>query len=201
MERVKKSFGEVSSGGYTCYVKSMKIASQIISAVTISLVASLVPISNASAADACGEMLMPAAALKQVERGFTSGHAGVDLTAPFGSPVRAAAAGKIVFAGTYFGYGNMIDLQHDDGSVTRYAHLSSFARDAKIGHRYTGGETLGNIGTSGHAHGAHLHFEVRISGRAVDPKPFLSLASCSKQLNVAVEEANAREGRPGGFFQ
>ena len=179
----------------------MKIASQIISAVTISLVAALAPISNASAADACGGMLMPAAALKQVARGFTGSHGGVDLTAPYGSSVRAAAAGKVVFAGTYFGYGNMIDLQHDDGSVTRYAHLSSFARDTKIGHLYSVGETMGNIGTSGHAHGAHLHFEVRINSRAVDPKPFLAMASCPTQPGVAIEEANAREGRPGGFFQ
>lgn len=159
------------------------------------------PVTTAAAADTCGSMLMPASALKQVARGFTAYHSGVDLTAPYGSPVRAAAAGKIVFTGSYFGYGNMIDLQHDDGTVTRYAHLSAFARDAKIGHAYAVGETIGNIGTSGHAHGAHLHFEVRIQGRAVDPKPFLALASCPTQPGVAVEEASAHEGRPGGFFQ
>lgn len=176
-------------------------ASQIISAVTITVMAACMPITTAAAADTCGSMLMPASALKQVARGFTAYHSGVDLTAPYGSPVRAAAAGKIVFTGSYFGYGNMIDLQHDDGTVTRYAHLSAFARDAKIGHAYAVGETIGNIGTSGHAHGAHLHFEVRIQGRAVDPKPFLALASCPTQPGVAVEEASAHEGRPGGFFQ
>src|SRR5277367_4041087 len=69
-------------------------------------------------------MLMPVVKLKQVSRGFgpTPGHGfhtGVDLTAPYGSPVRAAAGGTVVFAGTFFGYGNMIDLRHPDGLVTR----------------------------------------------------------------------------------
>jgi murein DD-endopeptidase MepM/ murein hydrolase activator NlpD len=160
-----------------------------------------VPISAARAAEACSAMLMPAAALKQVGRGVSRTHTGVDLTAPYGSPVRAAAPGKVVFAGTYFGYGNMIDLQHEDGSITRYAHLSTFGRDTKIGHVYATGETMGNIGTTGRAHGAHLHFEVRINGRPVDPKPFLALASCPTQPTVAIEEANARDDRPGGFFQ
>lgn len=163
--------------------------------------AACMPIATAAAADTCGSMLMPASALKQVARGFTPYHSGVDLTAPYGSPVRAAAAGKVVFTGSYFGYGNMVDLQHDDGTVTRYAHLSAFARDSKIGHAYAVGETIGNIGTSGHAHGAHLHFEVRVQGHAIDPKPFLALASCPTQPGVALEEASAREGRPGGFFQ
>ncbi len=163
------------------------------------------PLAPAAAADTCGSMLMPASALKQVARGFTSSHSGVDLTAPYGSPVRAASGGKVVFTGSYFGYGNMVDLQHDDGTVTRYAHLSAFARDAKIGHVYAVGETLGNIGTSGHAHGAHLHFEVRVNGRAIDPKPFLALASCPTQPGgvpgASIEEANARDSRPGGVFQ
>ena len=180
---------------------AMKIASQIISAVTFSLLTAFMPLSHAAAADGCSGMLMPAVALKQVARGFTSGHSGVDLTAPYGSPVRAAAAGKVVFAGTYFGYGNMIDLQHDDGTVSRYAHLSRFGRDTRIGHVYAVGETMGSVGTSGHAHGAHLHFEIRIDGRAVDPKPFLALGGCPTQPGLAVEEANAHEGRPGGFFQ
>jgi murein DD-endopeptidase MepM/ murein hydrolase activator NlpD len=179
----------------------MKHASQIISAVTIALLLGLPPLSQAQAADSCGTMLMPAAALKQVARGFTSYHSGVDLTAPYGSPVRAADAGRVVFAGNYFGYGNMIDLQNDNGTVTRYAHLSKFGKDAKIGHVFSLGEIIGNVGTSGHAHGAHLHFEVRLNGRAVDPKPFLALANCPTQPGIAIEEASAREGRPGGFFQ
>ncbi len=146
-------------------------------------------------------MLMPASALKQVARGFTSYHSGIDLLAPYGSPVRAAATGRVIFSGSYFGYGNMVDLQHADGTVTRYAHLSSFARGAKMGQTLNVGDTLGNIGTSGHAHGAHLHFEVRLAGRAVDPKPFLAMANCPTGPGLTIEEARAPEGRPGGLFQ
>src|SRR5579871_6096591 len=85
---------------------------------------------NARAGIAYRVMLMPVLKLKQVSRGFgpTPGHGfhtGVDLTAPYGSPVQTAAAGTVVFAGTYYGYGNMIDVRHADGLVTRYAHLSA----------------------------------------------------------------------------
>ena len=137
-------------------------------------------------------MLMPAAQLKQVSRGFSNHHSGVDLTAPYGSPVRAAAAGSVIFAGRYFGYGNMIDIRLPDGSVTRYAHLSKFANGLRVGTDVGLGENIGAIGTSGYAHGAHLHFEVRIDGRAVDPEPFLALAQCpTGPSGPAVEEAHA----------
>lgn len=141
----------------------------------------------------CGSMLMPAAQLKTMSRGFSRYHSGVDLTAPYGSPVRAAAPGTVVFAGTYYGYGNMIDIRHDDGAVTRYAHLSKFAKGLRVGTSVNLGEEIGNIGTSGHAHGAHLHFEVRIDGHAVDPAPYLALASCPTGKGFSVEEARAPE--------
>ncbi len=160
-------------------------------------------------ADACGVMLMPAVQLKQVSRGFSSVHSGVDLTAPYGSPVRSAMAGRVIFAGRYFGYGNMVDVQHEGGMVTRYAHLSAFGKDIHPGHAVQTGDELGRIGTSGLAHGAHLHFEVRMAGRAIDPKPYLGLASCILRRDGATEIAHAAEraddmtdeGRPGGVFQ
>lgn len=146
-------------------------------------------------------MLMPAAQLKTTARGFSSFHAGVDLIAPYGSPVRAAMAGRVIFAGVFFGYGNMVDLEHEDGTVTRYGHLSAFAPGLQVGHELAVGETLGRIGTSGHAHGAHLHFEVRVGGRAVNPQPFLASAGCPTSSGTPTEEARAPEGRPGGLFQ
>ena len=156
---------------------------------------------------ACGSMVMPAAALKQVSRGFSSYHSGIDLMAPYGSPIRAAAAGHVVFAGTFFGYGNMIDLVTDSGIVTRYGHMSVFAAGLHAGSRVEMGETIGAIGTSGQAHGPHVHFEVRIGGHAVNPAPYLGLANCptGPKPGVTVEEARAPdapvEGRPGGVFQ
>ncbi len=179
----------------------MKIRSRIVSAVTLLLL--VTGTAQASVEDACGSMLMPAVQLKQVSRGFGPHHSGVDLTAPYGSPVRAALAGQVVFAGVYYGYGNMIDLRHADGTVTRYAHLSAFAPMIKPGRSVATGEVIGRIGTSGLAHGAHLHFEVRVGGRAIDPKPFLALSACPVRKDKLVEEAHAPEGdvRPGGLFQ
>lgn len=130
-------------------------------------------------------MLMPVVKLKQVSRGFgpTPGHGfhtGVDLTAPYGSPVRAAAGGTVLFAGSYYGYGNMLDIRHPNGLVTRYAHLSAFSPGLRVGSAVDSGGMVGAIGTSGYAHGPHLHFEVRVDGKAVDPKPYLALADAPK---------------------
>ncbi len=141
-------------------------------------------------------MLMPVVELKQLARGFGfmqggGFHGGVDLTAPYGSPVRAAAGGVVVFAGSYFGYGNMIDIRHGSGVVTRYAHLSAIARGLRVGNTVAMGTLIGNIGTSGHAHGPHLHFEVRQHDVAVDPKPFLAPASCPLAPSEPLEEARA----------
>jgi murein DD-endopeptidase MepM/ murein hydrolase activator NlpD len=142
----------------------------------------LVRAATARAGMAYRMMLMPVVRLKQVSRGFgpTPGHGfhtGVDLTAPYGSPVRAAAGGTVVFAGSFYGYGNMIDIRHADGLVTRYAHLSAFAPGVRVGATVEDSGPVGSIGTSGHAHGPHLHFEVRVDGKAVDPKPYLGLAA------------------------
>ncbi|WP_374297180.1 M23 family metallopeptidase [Sphingomonas sp.] len=122
--------------------------------------------------------LMPAAQLKRVSSGFgprSDGfHPGVDLSAPFGSPVRAAAAGTVVFAGRYAGYGNMVDVRGRDGVVTRYAHLSAINARVRPGRSVTAGQPIGAVGMTGNTSGAHLHFEVRVGGRLTDPARFLA---------------------------
>jgi murein DD-endopeptidase MepM/ murein hydrolase activator NlpD len=125
-------------------------------------------------------MTMPAAALKSVGRGFSGQHPGIDLVAPYGSPVRSAAAGTVIYAGSYSNYGNMVDVLHRNGVVTRYAHLSSFAPGVHRGGGVRTGSLLGTVGATGNATGAHLHFEVRINDRAVDPKPALAMAACHR---------------------
>jgi murein DD-endopeptidase MepM/ murein hydrolase activator NlpD len=145
-------------------------------------------------------MLMPVVKLKQVTRGFgpTPGngfHSGVDLTAPYGSPVQAAAGGTVVFAGTFYGYGNMLDIRHPDGLVTRYAHLSAFAPGLRVGTCVETASVIGAIGTSGHAHGPHLHFEVRVDGKAVDPKPYLGLAGAPKAAKPLLLDVRFRDPR------
>ena len=158
-----------------------------------------VPHGGALAADLCGGMLMPAAQLKQVSRGVSKAHSGLDLTAPYGSPVRAALGGTVIFIGMYFGYGRMVDIRHANGMVTRYAHLASFAVGIKPGAVVEAGGFLGAVGTSGHAHGPHLHFEVRIDGHPTDPKPYLGLAACQTAPRPGIEpleEARAPERVP-----
>ena len=144
---------------------------------------------------ACGEMLMPPAQLREISRGFGHGHTGIDLMAPYGSPIRAAAGGTVVYAGWYFAYGNIVDIRHADGVITRYAHMSAFAAGIAPGTSVAAGQVIGEIGMTGRAHGAHVHFEVRIDGHAIDPRPYLALAACPVTRPEPLEEARAPEPR------
>jgi hypothetical protein len=186
----------------------MQKQSTIVATVTFwALIAASFAPHPARAIESCGSMLMPAAQLKEVSRGLSAHHSGLDLTAPYGSPVRAARGGLVVFVGSYFGYGNMVDIRLEDGTVTRYGHLSAFAHDLRVGHAVATGEQIGNIGTSGEAHGPHLHFEVRVDGKPMDPKPYLALSTCVAQPHTLTESAEAQptgpdhDVRPGGLFQ
>ena len=146
----------------------------------------------------CGAMVMPPAELREVSRGFSGYHSGIDLMAPMGSPIRAAAGGTVMYAGWYYAYGNIVDIQHADGVVTRYAHMSAFAPGIHAGTPIAVGGIIGEVGATGRAHGTHVHFEVRISGRPVDPRPYLGLAGCGTAPRPElVEEAHAPEPAPG----
>ena len=146
----------------------------------------------AYAADFCGNMIMPAGALSSISRGFSSYHSGIDLAAPMGSTVRAAAAGTVVYAGWYAGYGNMVDIRHADGLVTRYAHMSAYAPNIGYGLPVEAGQIIGAVGETGHATGNHVHFGVRVNGYAVDPAPYIGLGRCIVQPpRVPLEEAYA----------
>lgn len=149
---------------------------------------------GSEAANFCGNMMMPAEALREVSRGMSRGHAGLDLMAPHGSPIRAAAAGTVIYAGWYYAYGNMVDIRHADGVVTRYAHMSALGTD--VGSVVQAGDEIGKVGATGRASGPHIHFEVRVDGRAMDPKPFLALASCNGvPMQEEILEAFAAEPR------
>jgi murein DD-endopeptidase MepM/ murein hydrolase activator NlpD len=143
---------------------------------------------------ACPLMLMPPAQLREISRGFGHGHTGIDLMAPYGSPIRAAAGGVVIFAGWYFAYGKIVDIRHSDGLITRYAHMSEVAPGIAPGTPIAEGDVIGQIGTTGRAHGAHVHFEVRIDGHPVDPKPYLALAPCPQHEPEPLEEARAPNG-------
>ena len=98
-------------------------------------------------------------------------HQGIDLDGDTGDPVRAARSGEVILAGSRSGYGNTIVIYHGLGYSTLYAHLSSIA--VEVGDQVTSGERIGAIGSSGLSTGPHLHFELRVDGRAVDPSPLL----------------------------
>jgi murein DD-endopeptidase MepM/ murein hydrolase activator NlpD len=96
-------------------------------------------------------------------------HKGVDYAAPIGTPVYAAGSGRIKFRGDMGGYGNVIQIDHGDGIVTVYGHMSRFA-SAHAGAHVERGETIGYVGMTGLATGPHLHFEFRVNGQYVDPQ-------------------------------
>jgi murein DD-endopeptidase MepM/ murein hydrolase activator NlpD len=97
-------------------------------------------------------------------------HQGTDFAAPYGTPVRSIADGTVSFAGREGDYGNMVEVRHANGVTTRYGHLSAFAAGIRRGLAVQQGQFIGNVGASGLATGPHLHFEVRINGRPVNPR-------------------------------
>lgn len=99
-------------------------------------------------------------------------HAGVDIAAPVGSPVKAVAAGSVIFSGWAEGYGNLVTIDHGDGMTTRYAHTGTNLVAA--GQPVAAGQEIALVGTSGRSTGPHLHFEVRKKGEPINPQSFLS---------------------------
>jgi murein DD-endopeptidase MepM/ murein hydrolase activator NlpD len=98
-------------------------------------------------------------------------HDGIDLSAPEGTPVRAAAAGEVIYVGTQSGYGLIVILRHQGGLITLYAHNSEVL--VKDGDRVDAGTPVAKVGQTGRTSGPHLHFEVRDGTRPRDPLQFL----------------------------
>jgi murein DD-endopeptidase MepM/ murein hydrolase activator NlpD len=105
-------------------------------------------------------------------RGYVAMHAGIDLAGPIGTPIYATADG-IVDRSEWNsgGYGNLVEIDHGQGIQTRYGHMSR--RIAVAGQHVHRGDLIGLMGSTGRSTGSHLHYEVRIDGRAVNPIPFL----------------------------
>jgi murein DD-endopeptidase MepM/ murein hydrolase activator NlpD len=109
-------------------------------------------------------------------------HDGIDFLADFGSPIAAAAAGVIVFSGFHPQYGYMVDIDHGNDLVTRYAHASKlFVKEGDVVQR---GHKIGEVGSTGRSTGPHLHFEVRFRGAPQNPSKFLVSNSASAQARA-----------------
>ncbi|MBI1243678.1 MAG: peptidoglycan DD-metalloendopeptidase family protein [Alphaproteobacteria bacterium] len=101
-------------------------------------------------------------------------HSGIDLSAPSRTPVLATAAGKVVTAGWSGEYGNLVEIEHDFGLSTRYGHLTRI--DVRVGQRIERRQSIGLLGSTGRSTGPHVHYEVLVDGRPVDPIRFLEAA-------------------------
>jgi murein DD-endopeptidase MepM/ murein hydrolase activator NlpD len=116
--------------------------------------------------------------------GHSEFHTGVDIVAPVGTRVMAAAGGVVSFSGTMPEYGNMVDIDHDNGLTSRYAHLSK--RLVKVGDVVMKGQPIALVGNTGRTTGPHLHFEVREKGIPLTPGKFLALGKSELMLKAAV---------------
>lgn len=133
---------------------------------------------DASATDSGGRisgsgMRWPASGPVTSEYGYRWGrlHAGLDIGAGSGAPIRAAKSGTVIFSGQQGGYGNVIIIEHGGGLTTLYAHQSRLA--ASDGQEVNTGDLIGYVGSTGHSTGPHLHFETRVNGNAQNPRRYL----------------------------
>lgn len=101
--------------------------------------------------------------------GYTKMHTGTDFAAPTGTPIYAAGNGTIVKAGWQGGYGKYVKIRHANGYETAYAHMSRIGKGITPGARVTQGQTIGRVGTTGRSTGPHLHYEVHVKGKKVNP--------------------------------
>ena len=98
-------------------------------------------------------------------------HWGIDIAADVGTPILSSAPGTVTFAGWYAGYGQTIYVDHGNGWTTLYAHLSRM--DVQVAQVLQRGETIGAVGSNGRSTGPHLHFEIRLNNRPLDPMKYL----------------------------
>lgn len=128
---------------------------------------------------------------------FTGGgamHSGIDFKGPHGQPILSAAPGTITHAAWKSGYGKTVEITHGNGLMTRYAHLSKI--HVTTGQKVKQGIQVGAMGSTGRSTGTHLHFEVRLNGVAVNPRPFLEAnTDVLKVQAVARQRTNAPKER------
>jgi murein DD-endopeptidase MepM/ murein hydrolase activator NlpD len=124
--------------------------------------------------------------------GFTRMHQGVDFAVPAGTPIMASGDGVVAAAGWSGGYGNLVELRHDGSYSTRYGHMSHIAKGIKPGVRVHQGEVIGYVGMTGLATGPHLHYEVRVDSKPINPLG-VRLAATQKLDGRSLADFRAQE--------
>lgn len=127
--------------------------------------------------------------------GHAAFHAGLDFPGRTGQPILAAARGKVSFVGQRQGYGNVVEVTHGNGLMTRYAHLSGFG--SRVGQSVARGDTIARMGSTGRSTGPHLHFEVRLDGAAINPRQFLEARQDVLQTQQVAKNRFADIGKRG----
>ncbi|GAA0733647.1 M23 family metallopeptidase [Sphingomonas japonica] len=125
-------------------------------------------------------------------RGTAAMHAGLDIPGPLGTPIYATADGIVARSGRAGGYGNLVEINHGKGIQTRYGHMSKILVPAN--QRVRRGQLIGLMGSTGRSTGSHLHYEVRIDGRAVNPIPYMQTADSL----LAIQDRATRARQVGG---
>ena len=101
--------------------------------------------------------------------GYVKMHTGVDWATAYGTPIFASGNGVVEVAGWEGGYGKYVKLKHSNGYETAYGHMSAFAKGLEVGKRVRQGQVIGFVGSTGESTGAHVHYEILVNGRFVDP--------------------------------
>jgi murein DD-endopeptidase MepM/ murein hydrolase activator NlpD len=162
---------------------------------------STLPATQAPAGGSCGSSTISSPVQGTVTSNFGPrggrNHDGIDIAAPTGTPVRAAACGTVSMAGQQSGYGNIVCITHTSQFSTCYAHLSRFG--VTSGASVQQGQVIGYVGCTGSCTGPHLHFETRVNGQAQDPRTYLSGGSIpGAQAKVASTSSTGTSSATGG---
>lgn len=118
-------------------------------------------------------------------------HEGLDFAAPRGAPILAASGGIVTEARYVPGYGKMVEINHGNGMVTRYAHASSIS--VKLGELVAKGQQIARVGSTGRSTGAHLHYEVRVAGHPLDPVLFMDEGQPDSVLTAGLAAADGSD--------
>lgn len=137
---------------------------------------------------AYGSMTSPFGLRRDPFTGGRAMHNGIDFRGSHGQGILATGPGRVRFAGWKGGYGRTIEIDHGAGVVTRYAHLSAI--DVRVGEQVDRGDRIGRMGSTGRSTATHLHYEVRINGRAVNPRPLLEADRDVLEIQSVAERRN-----------